>query len=147
MGNSHLTKLKSVENLCGSCADNCHLLNKERLHGYFLWDPLLAAAEQGHAECLQRMIAAGVDVNRSNHCLTALTCAVRNDHVDCVNILLAAGASVNVPHTRGDPPIEEAVRRGNAKCVKMLIEAGSRCEWEVTFAYHSINDSSSRGIL
>ena len=88
-------------------------------------DLLQAAVEQGLSECLRKMIAAGVDVNASNHCTTALTLAVRCDHDDCVKVLLEAGDRVNVPPTPGDPPIEEAVRRGNARCVKMLIEAGA----------------------
>ena len=124
MGNSHSTRLNCLEDLCDICA-KIYRLSKKKRDGHYAEDPLQAAGERGHTECLRKMIAAGMDVNASNHCTTALTIAVRYDHDDCVKTLLEVGAIVNVPHTRGDSPIEKAVQRGIAKCVTMLIEAGT----------------------
>ena len=75
------------DNFCRECRTGC--------------DALLKAVEGGHAECLQKLVNAGADVNmmeeldHDNH-MTALTIAVTNGNIECAQILIKAGASLSL---------------------------------------------------
>ena len=59
--------------------------------------PLMAAADEGYVDGVQRLLRAGADVNRkSKDNKTALILASLKGHDKCVELLLNAGADVNV---------------------------------------------------
>ncbi len=95
--------------------------------------PLRVAAQNGHADIVRILIAAGADV-KNRFPVAALITAVRNGHADIVRILIAAGAFVDEPDSPGYP-IHEAVNRGYTDIVRMLLDAG---------AYPSMMDSNAR---
>ena len=58
--------------------------------------PIMAAAQNGHLECVNALIIAGADVNHvDNDGDTPTILATRNGHHECLNVLITAGAHVD----------------------------------------------------
>ncbi|GAA6008997.1 hypothetical protein JCM10207_004059 [Rhodosporidiobolus poonsookiae] len=72
--------------------------------------PLLHAASEGHAECVQVLLAAGSDVHAVDELKrTPVHYAAWQGHVDCVNLLIDAGATA-VPASLFDREAAEAAQ-------------------------------------
>ncbi len=85
------------------------------------------AAQNGHAECLELLLAAGGDVNKcNNYGFFPIFIATQNGHAECLKLLLDAGGNVNINKCdkAGRSPIFIAVEKGYAECLKLLLDAG-----------------------
>ena len=75
-------------------------------------DKLMQAPMHGCTECLDKLIKAGADVNKTGeYSITALMWASRYGHPDCVNLLLAAGADLYMTDKFGNTTLSHAVNR------------------------------------
>lgn len=94
--------------------------------------PLMLAAERGHLEVVQALIAAGADVDTGLSGgggtamvgITALWYAIKADHPDIVAELLRAGADPNHSPNHGLPLLVLAAMKETPACAKLLVEAG-----------------------
>ncbi len=100
-----------------------------RQKGISAWEydsKLYVAAENGDAELVKLLIAAGANVNKANeYGWTPLYWAAWNGHKECVEQLIAAGADVNKAEKDGSTPLYMAAYEGRTECVKLLIAAGA----------------------
>lgn len=95
-----------------------------RLNGF---TALQAAAMHGREAVVQRLIAAGANVNAVNagDGLTALLLAASFGHGAIVDRLLAAGADVNAADEDGDSALIVAAKQGHEAVVARLLRAGA----------------------
>ncbi len=101
------------------------------------WTALHNACENGNAQAVATLLAAGAEVNaatdedRKNRFLSRLTplmeaCApCSGDGTACVRLLLAAGADANAIDGTGDTPLMRASYRGDQESVDLLLAAGA----------------------
>ena len=90
-----------------------------------LEDKLMQAAMHGCTECLDKLIKAGADVNKTGkYKITALMWASKYGHLDCVKLLLAAGADLYMTDTFGKTALMNAIAGQNADCTQTLLKAG-----------------------
>ena len=84
------------------------------------------AAEEGDAEAVHSMLAAGADPNAAqDDGTTALHWAAYRDDDRLAESLVAAGADVNAANRYGLRPISLACTNRNARLVKLLLDAGA----------------------
>jgi outer membrane protein assembly factor BamB len=90
-------------------------------------ESLWAAAKQGDAKEVERLLTAGIDVNaRTDYGVTALFYAAEKGHLDLVRILIAHQAEVNVTDTfYKSTPLRMAAANRHTGIVKELIENGA----------------------
>lgn len=87
------------------------------------WTPLMWAANNGHADCVSVLLAAGADVNgASADGMTALMLACKGDHIDCIKALLAAHANVTAKDNVGDSALSVSQ---DARIRSLLTSAGA----------------------
>ena len=87
---------------------------------------LILAARDGHAAIVERLLAAGADVNGvGENDWNALMLAAREGHTAIVERLLAAGADVNAKDYAGNTALILAADRGHTAIVKLLLEEGA----------------------
>ena len=95
---------------------------------------LINAVKAGDTASVQRMLAAGADVNsRDGEGSTLLMLAAHAGDLPMVKVLIEGGADVNACDERGWSPLAKAVynaelKRGFADVVKALIDAGANIE-------------------
>ena len=88
---------------------------------------LLEAAKKGDLASVERLLAAGADVNYQDEGdYTPLMGAASRGHNVIVERLLAAGADVHLKDEYGKMALKWAVRRGCAGVVKRLLAAGAK---------------------
>ncbi|MGO8670611.1 MAG: ankyrin repeat domain-containing protein [Capsulimonadaceae bacterium] len=91
--------------------------------------PLGIAAQHGHLECVNALIAAKANLKAKNlpHLsgMSALALAAQGRHLDCVKALIEAKADVNATDKNGSTPLMAAALTGSVDCVNALIEAGA----------------------
>ena len=88
------------------------------------WTPLLHAAEGGHKEIIELLIAKGADVNAKNlRGETSLYDVVGRGHKEIAELLIAAGADVNAKDNDGSTPLHNAAKHDEV--VELLIAAGA----------------------
>ncbi|CAF3466677.1 unnamed protein product, partial [Fusarium graminearum] len=81
-----------------------------------------AAAGEGHLGVIEKLLAAGADVNAaaaSEYGRTALQAAAWGGHLEVIEKLLAAGADVNAN------ALQAATERGHLEVVNKLLAAGA----------------------
>ena len=84
------------------------------------------AAEQGHQGVVERLLAAGLDVDLESDGYTPLQQACLNGRKAVVEYLLTAGADVNkATKSRQRPPLFFASWRGKREVVELLLGAGA----------------------
>ena len=96
---------------------------------------LFIAAERGHHRCLEILIQAKADVNRTESLGNkALMTAACYGHHECVDLLLKAGADLNVQkdwYCHGSSRVIKitalmlAAQHGHQKCMDVLSKAGA----------------------
>ncbi|KAI0902694.1 hypothetical protein F4823DRAFT_639048, partial [Ustulina deusta] len=93
-------------------------------------DLLETATENGHLEVVERLLAAGADVNAfptGAFGRTALQAAAENGHLEVVERLLSAGADVNAfPANKfGVTALQAAAENGHLEVIERLLSAGA----------------------
>lgn len=95
----------------------------------FLGEALVKAAETGDVQSVERIIAAGAEVNMAvSGDGTALIGAVRRGQMQMIDYLLARGADVNVTSPGDGSPLIAAARTGRAAIVQLLLDRGARMD-------------------
>ena len=104
------------------------LLDINHLHfvkGYFLrrkTTSLFEASWKGHEEVVKILLAAGADINKTDHQgQTALHIASFKDHTHIVDLLLDRGADPNVVDVSGQTALHDAAWWGHKNMVKILL--------------------------
>jgi Ankyrin repeats (3 copies) len=90
--------------------------------------PLMQAAANGDTKEVQKLLAAGADVNaRDQSGQTALIIACRTPHVppELVKALVAAGADVNTRSRNDYTALSWATTRGNTEVIRVLRRSGA----------------------
>jgi ankyrin repeat protein len=86
----------------------------------------LQAVRAGDLDALERMAAAGLDVNaRDQHGQTALMLGARHGRDDVVGWLVARGADLDYTAKFGQSALMLAVLGGHATTVRILVDAGA----------------------
>ena len=92
---------------------------------------LMLASRNGHEKCVEMLLEAGANVNKSNaDGVTDLMYAAITGYVNCIRKLLEVGADVNkaqddIIDCDGLTPLMSVARTGNEKCLDVLIQAGA----------------------
>jgi ankyrin repeat protein len=90
--------------------------------------PLAQAAAEGRSDEVDRLLAAGAQVDERDHTgFTALTWAARRGEIEAVRLLLAAGANPNLRdgYVNGWSPLMHALHKGQVPVVRTLLAAGA----------------------
>ena len=86
------------------------------------------AAEGGHVLSAKLLLDAGADPHRNNEAgCTALHAAARGGSAACVKLLLRH-VDVNQPDRYGDMALHEAMRKGDMRTIRALVESGANLE-------------------
>ena len=89
-------------------------------------DHLLAAAAQNQSEIVQRLLAAGVDIEtRDTHGSTALLLATHANAAEVARILIESGADVNAMDNISDSPYLYAGAEGRLEILRMTLKHGA----------------------
>jgi ankyrin repeat protein len=87
--------------------------------------PLHSAAEGGHKDVAELLLANKSEVNaKNNYGSTPLHYAADYDHKDVAELLLANGAEVNVKNNDGETPLHEAAEKGYTDLAELLRQHG-----------------------
>jgi hypothetical protein len=93
------------------------------------WTALHYASFAGHAELVDKLLAAGADVNaRSTNGSTVVMMAAREGRADIAKRLLAAGANPALKNDFGDDAVAWAMRQGNYDIAKTFTSAANFAE-------------------
>lgn len=95
---------------------------------------LLLACREGHVDAVDRLIAAGADVNATEptFCAVPLHKATYNGHA-AITARLAGAPGIDLDvrgATNGYTPLHDALWHGFEDCARVLIEAGARLDLE-----------------
>lgn len=86
----------------------------------------LEFARAGEVADLERMLAAGLPPNLSDHTGNSLLMlAAYHGHAACAAMLLRRGAGVDRRNDRGQTPLGGAAFKGNLEVVRLLVDAGA----------------------
>ena len=85
------------------------------------------ACGKGDTEEVERLIRAGVDVNKvdSDYGYTPLYLAAERGHIDIVKLLINNGANISEKSSDGETPLYWVAREGYVDIVKLLLSAGA----------------------
>ena len=91
-----------------------------------LYDELIAAAEQGDVAAVERLLAAGADVEATDMMgRTPLIAAAYENHLEVARLLIAAGADVNVQDRTRQSAYLIATSDGYLELLQMTLAAGA----------------------
>jgi cytohesin len=109
--------------------------------------PLHEAAARGHLDSVRLLVVAGADIDaKDSHGLTALEEALQQRHTPVVDYLMGKGAKF----AGGDPKailkqMEDAVMKGQADVVKLLIDRGVDPDSHTPSGSTLIHDAGLKG--
>jgi ankyrin repeat protein len=102
------------------------------------------ASYNGHKECVQSLIASGVEINEKDYNeWTPLHRASYNGHHECVKILLASGALIDNKDCAGWTPLHHASNQCHPECIKILLSRGARLNEKHSFGWTPLHFVSS----
>ena len=108
--------------------------------------PLIIASENGHAEVVKLLLAAGADKDKAMHGgTTPLYIASFNGHAEVVKLLLAAGVDKDKARQDGTTPLYAASEYGHAEVVKLLLAAGAGKDKANQYGTTSLYIASQQG--
>jgi ankyrin repeat protein len=91
--------------------------------------PLYLAANEGHVEMVDLLLAKGSDVDaKSSHGRSPLVAAASRGHLDAAKVLLSKGAKVDAYSDTHWSPLFAAARYGRVEMVKFLLNIGATAE-------------------
>ena len=91
-----------------------------------LYDELIAAAEQGDVAAVERLLAAGADIEATDMMgRTPLIAAAYENHLEVARLLIAAGADVNVQDRTRQSAYLIATSDGYLELLQMTLAAGA----------------------
>ena len=96
------------------------------------WTPLHMAAEGGHREIVDLLIAKGADINATagaggdGEGWTPLHEAAEGGHKKVVELLILKGADINVKNGDGRTPLDLAIKHKNAEIADILRKHGGK---------------------
>ena len=101
------------------------------------WTPLHMAAEGGHREIVDLLIAKGADINATagaggdGEGWTPLHEAAEEGHKKVVGLLILKGADINVKNGDGRTPLDLAIKHKNAEIADILRKHGGKKSGEL----------------
>ena len=100
------------------------------------WTPLHMAAEGGHREIVDLLIAKGADINATAGWgdgvgWTPLHMAAEEGHKKVVELLILKGADINVKNGDGRTPLDLAIKHKNAEIADILRKHGGKKSGEL----------------
>jgi ankyrin repeat protein len=108
---------------------------------------LLDAATRGDVAEMDRLIAAGADVNALVGSWTPLLRAALNGHETAIAALLAAGAHVDAMNNAGYTPLVYAAFKGHAPAIDALLAAGANVDHALDGGETALYCASMQGHL
>jgi ankyrin repeat protein len=88
--------------------------------------PLHYAADRGHKDIVELLIAKGADINaKNNDGQTPLHYAVEKGHNDIAELFIADGADINAKNNEGQTLVDIAVNQNRSEVVKLLVAKGA----------------------
>ena len=88
---------------------------------------LMLAAENGHEQAVQALLAAGADIHAVNeNGDSALVCATGNGHEAVFHRLMEAGADIHHADKDGNTPLMAAAAGGNTAILRAMLAAGAQ---------------------
>ena len=91
--------------------------------------PLMAAAGEGHTDCVQYLLQNGAQLDLEDHVgMTALHLAASLGHLEVMKRLVEAGQDVNQRDVGKRTPLMRAAERGHTDCVEYLIQIGAEMD-------------------
>ena len=110
--------------------------------------PLWYAAQNGHVELVDKLLAAGADANAGTNRGTALLAAAGGGHLEVVDKLLAAGADVNADgNADGWTALQVAAGGGHLEVVGKLLAAGAYANALGLWGGTALQEAARRGHL
>lgn len=85
---------------------------------------VIAAAGEGDAERLKKLIDAGTALDGAKHGNRAVHFAASKGHARCLELLIEAGADLDGANLESKTPLHCAAMRGAEECVRLLLNAG-----------------------
>lgn len=98
--------------------------------------PLVLAAEMGHQEVAELLLANGADMNALGY--DALYEAINNQHKEMVKLLLASGAAVNPIQAGYRTPLMKAAEWGDVDVIGWLLAAKAQVNAQMDHGYSSL---------
>jgi hypothetical protein len=100
------------------------------------WTPLHMAAEGGHREMVDLLIAKGADINATAGAgdgvgWTPLHMAAEGGHKKVVELLILKGADINVKNGDDRTPLDDAIKHKNAEIADILRKHGGKKSGEL----------------
>lgn len=115
---------------------------------------LMFAAERGHADLVETLVAQGADVNYQNAFgFTPLHASVNGGHLAVTQYLVDQGAAVNGGGSKGRTPLYLAAERDDLDTVRFLVEGGAEVNarsdrgWTPLYAAAGNNSLAIAGYL
>ncbi|KAB0795416.1 hypothetical protein PPYR_12255 [Photinus pyralis] len=94
------------------------------IQGSSRWIPLYLAVHQNNNEIVNLLVNKGalVNVTSINYNRSALFVAVQEGQLEIVNVLIKNDADIHLPDKFRKTPLSEAIRLGNQKILKLLLD-------------------------
>jgi ankyrin repeat protein len=113
--------------------------------------PLIAAAQNGHAEVVEALILHGADLNKPNKAIeTPIFKAINHGNLAIVEILIKNGADINKADIMGFTPLHEAVLSEKSpinnyiKIIQLLLDNGANINAKTNSGATPLHVAASR---